>query len=360
MPSKRHSKLTRTNFLFGFKPAKVDAEKGVIEGAAVITAGPALGHGFHVDTEFLDDVAKQGNAMAHGVKVRFGHPGMSDSALGTFLGRAKNFRRDSSNGQEKTLADITISDTAAKSPKGDLKTYVLDLASKENDMFGMSISFDMGQEYQRDLSGMKIYEELNYEEPVFVELAKLWAADMVDDPAANPDGLFSATGIELPLHAAYVSRFLDAHPEIYEFASDNPDMIGEFLKRYEGLKQTQKPQTPKESPMEKTVQEWSAAYGAEFAVEYFGRMSFEDAGKKFEAEKAQRLAKEQADKIAALEADTAKLKADHAAKIAALEAEKKASEEKLKALEAGASPVPFVDQSGKAGKQPIESLFAKK
>lgn len=359
MHSKTHSKLTRTSFLFGFKPAKVDAEKGVIEGAAVITAGEALGHGFHVDAEFLDDVTKQGNAMTHGVKVRFGHPGMSDSALGTFLGRAKNFRRDSSGGQDKTLADITISDTAAKSPKGDLKSYVLELASKEKDMFGMSIVFDKGREYQRDFKGQKNYEKLNYDEPVFVELEKLWAADMVDDPAANPDGLFSATGIELPLHAAYVSRFLDAHPEIYEFASENPDVIGEFLKRYETLKQKQKPQTQEENSMDKTVQDWSAAYGAEFAVEHFGKMSFEDAGKKFEAEKTQRLAKEQADKIAALEAENAKIKTESDAKIAALAKEKADADAKIKALSAGAPPVPAADGESKR-KLPLESLFTRK
>lgn len=354
---KQHSKLTRTNFVFGFRPMKVDSEKGIIEGVSAITAGEALGHGFHVDAEFLDNVSSQGNALKTGCKVRFGHPAMSSSAMGTFLGRAKNFRRDSSNGQERTLCDVTVSDSAAKSPKGDLKTYVLTMAQKDADMFGMSIVFDKGQEYQRDELGQKIYEGLDYEKPVFVELEKLWAVDMVDDPAANPDGLFDATGIDINLHAATVSRFINEHPEVYEFARENPDIIQDFLTRYDKIKPQKKEAA---MPEQKNVQEWAKAYGNEFAVDNFGKMSFEEAATKHKSESDAKLAAEKDAKITAMAAEIEAMKATSAAKITELEAGKKAAEDKAKALEAGATPVPFVDAASKPAKLPIASLFTKK
>ena len=113
---------------------KVDREQGVIEGFSVNTKGEAKGHGVHLDDDFLDAVVEFGNSKRQGVKMRFGHPNMCSTALGTFLGRAKNFRRVG----DIVKADAFMSNTAKETPGGDLYSYVFDIAENEPDMFGTS------------------------------------------------------------------------------------------------------------------------------------------------------------------------------------------------------------------------------
>ena len=205
-----------------FKAQAVDMDKGIIEGVAVITMGEAKGHGVHIDSEFLDAIVEQGNALKQGLKVRFGHPSMSSTALGTFLGREKNFRRVG----DVVKADLYLSNTAKESPNGDIYTYVLEMAQNESDMLGTSIVFTSGDN-----------KKLDGDEKEYATLERLLANDVVDDPAANPNGLFSAYNKET--FAGQVSEFLDIHPEIFELVRSKPEVIESFLERYEEYKQRQ-------------------------------------------------------------------------------------------------------------------------
>ena len=108
---------------------------GIIFGASVIHAGEALGHYAWIDGVALDQVVELGNAMENGAKVRFTHPSMSGDGLGSYLGRAKNFKRDG----DQVFADIHLSESAKNSPDGDLSSYVLELADDDPESFGMSI-----------------------------------------------------------------------------------------------------------------------------------------------------------------------------------------------------------------------------
>lgn len=223
---------------------QVDRDRGILRNVAVVTVGEAKGHGVQLDQLFIEDVVSLGNAAPRGIKVRFTHPNASGSALGTYLGRAKNFRSDGSVAR----CDIQLSDVAKKSPKGDLFEYVLSMADANPDMFGASIVFRRGEMKDTDV------EDTTLADLPIATIEKLTAVDLVDDPAANEDGLFS-TGWTSDQMAARATTFLDSNPEVYgailSFLAANPDIwdiiqekpqsLTPFLVRYDEYCNYQEP-----------------------------------------------------------------------------------------------------------------------
>lgn len=215
--------------------AQIDRTQGVIRGVQIIRVGEARGHGVHQDLEFIQDLVELGNAQPKGVKSRFGHPAMSDDALGTELGRFKNFRLQG----ESAVADLHLGSYAAKSPKGDLREYILTMAEEDPEMFGNSIVFIPGRKYTVNEEGEKEYygDDIQAgEQPVFVEIESLLASDLVDTPAAT-DGLFSE--VNAHLYAKKLSVFLDENPEVETFLDSHPDLetkIHEFLSKRKQIK----------------------------------------------------------------------------------------------------------------------------
>jgi HK97 family phage major capsid protein len=221
---------------------KVDAESRVIRGFAVITAGvEALGHGEFIDDTFAQQVVSAGNHSEKGVKVRFTHPGLSADGLGTMLGRAQRFRlRDG-----RVLADLHFIDAASDAPeRGDIAGYVMKLAEEAPEHFGASIVFspDLGAMEKFSLGNLN--EEGEFESPderntrnlPHSRLSRLWATDIVDEPAANPAGMFSfPKGSEIAARAeAFVSYALGlsdvAPPEIA--SGPHPDRAKRFIQDY--------------------------------------------------------------------------------------------------------------------------------
>ena len=232
---------------------KVDHEQGIIPGISVCTVGEAKGHDVHLDSEFIGRVVELGNEQSHGLKARFGHPNMCDTALGTFLGRFKNFREDGN----KARADLFLSNSAKDTPNGDLHSYVMSMAENEPDMFGTSIVFSQGAAYQRGPDGNKMTDpqEWSDDAPMFIECEQLHACDAVDEPAAN-EGMFSRfSGGTI---AGQVTEFLDTHPEIFDAIQGNPEILSAFadhsgrvdgfIERYKAYRATQ----TGESTMKKT------------------------------------------------------------------------------------------------------------
>jgi hypothetical protein len=156
---------------------------------------------------------------------------MSSTALGTFLGRAKNFRYSQDG---RALADLFLSADAKDTPNGNLFDYVLNMAQNNADMLGLSIVFTPGKEYRRGVSGEKVYPDSkefdSLPEPTFIELEKLHAVDMVDDPAANAGGLFSTWAADTI--AGAVTEFLDLHPDAFAAVEKHPEIIPSFFERY--------------------------------------------------------------------------------------------------------------------------------
>ncbi len=219
------------------KPTRVDAEAGIIYGVKVCTEGEAKGHGYHIDAEFVETVCTQGNALKRGLKARFGHPNMCSDALGTFLGRFKNFScgpspMEGGNTAATCFADLHLSDTAKDAPSGDLYSYIIGMAEKESDVFGSSIVFTAGSSYRKNEQGDRIYPYNNKGErnenfretkgPDYVECETLHACDCVDSPAVN-DGLFSAFSAEAV--AGQITEFLDLNPQIFDLLQENPAVM---------------------------------------------------------------------------------------------------------------------------------------
>lgn len=255
----RHSAMDtvylRTPPMYHPKPVGVDRENGVIFGAAVATVGKVKSYDYFLDEYFCDQVVDHGNKTREGTKVRFGHPNMSAPGIGHFLGRATNFRRDNN----VTRADIKLSQTAHKAPAGngvDLYEYVLDLVENEASAVGLSLVFKQAppkivKEKQQidapvhDKDGEVIEGKTQKKEvevtKKFARLDVLRAVDTVDDPAANPDGMFSVGSLVDIGHsfAAIATDFLDENPEFVRLLSENSEVVDDFLARYNNYQRRQ-------------------------------------------------------------------------------------------------------------------------
>lgn len=168
---------------------------GLIEGFSAIQRGEALGHKLWIDSVMLSQVAALGNA-ARGIKSRFAHPGQSSDGMGTLLGRSKNFRVEG----DKVLADLHFAKSSHGTPDGDLAEYVMQLARETPDLFGASIVFGSDYKAEKAFEAEHTDSKGRFTSPdpdnkhhlPHARVANLYAADLVDEPAANPDGLFAA------------------------------------------------------------------------------------------------------------------------------------------------------------------------
>jgi len=156
---------------------RVDRAGGVICGVSVITEGPALGHDLVVDHTTLQQLLSASKSFSNGVKVKAEHSG----GVTEILGAVKNFRIEGA----KLIGDLHLLESA------ELRDYVLELAEKLPDTFGLSVSF--------------------FGEPDgnAARCDRIRSVDLVADPAANPDGLFSE-GQEVDMG---VSGKMDQHPQ---------------------------------------------------------------------------------------------------------------------------------------------------
>ncbi len=223
--------------------------KGAILGYAVITKGKLNDQDvrdWEMDDISLDKVIELGNQSKVGLKSRFGHPNMSGEALGTFLGRAKNFVKDG----DVVRANLFFDETAYKTPNGDLANYVMDLAENDPNAFGSSLVFDCDFEYRVEKDGTKKKDPATGKElPALVRFKKLFSSDVVDDPTATSGmfGKFFNSSVEL---SAKATEFLDK-------LLNNPDALESvimFLERYrtnrDDIDQTQTKKPKEVSQME--------------------------------------------------------------------------------------------------------------
>ena len=211
-------------------PARVDLEQHVIFGVSAMQAVEALGHRLMVDAKTLEQFVTLGNAAAHGLKSRFTHPGLSADGLGKHLGRMRNFRIEG----DKAVGDLYLSETAARSPHGDLRAYVESLAAEDPEAFGMSVVVDGYGAWQL-ADGTEATDE---EKPTSaignypaLRVTSAYAVDAVDEPAANRDGLFGAFSRTTNELAAEVYATLDRVPHapaLIDRFLDTGDLPGDF------------------------------------------------------------------------------------------------------------------------------------
>ena len=154
-------------FSIGFQSARVDRDTGVILGVAVITIGPALGHGVDIDATTLSQVKTSAETYKNGLKVKIstmkGHVG----DVAEIVGSLKGFKVDG----DTLRGDFHL---LKSSPH---REFLMEIAETIPDTFGMSISFS-GPDEKR-------------EGKTFARCVEIYSCDLVAEPAANPTGLFS-------------------------------------------------------------------------------------------------------------------------------------------------------------------------
>ena len=246
---------------------KIDTENEVLHDVQITLEGEALGHGVWLDREFCEAVAAQGNATGDvGLKVRYGHPAMCSDAIGTELGRAKNFRvvdiDRTIDGQTVkcagVLADVHLLKSAHSAPQGDIAKHVLETAAEDPKQFGQSIVFTYADWVVKDADGKRhsyneeVAKPLSEDEAashdgliyyareksladkwyeqsadgkVYAVLGKLHGSDFTDTPAAT-DGIFSTGTL-----AEEAEQMFNEHPEVLDAIEKNPKSLVEFLAR---------------------------------------------------------------------------------------------------------------------------------
>jgi hypothetical protein len=140
----------------------------IIEGVSIISVGEAKGHGLFVDATTLQEVKACAESYAGGVKVNLDH----GAGIKDIIGFVDNFRIVG----DKLLGDLNLLQTA------DRRAYVLEIAEKLPDTFGISIAFSGPV---REIDGKS-----------FASCTELYSADLVQTPAANPTGLFSFQAVD--------------------------------------------------------------------------------------------------------------------------------------------------------------------
>ena len=211
--------------------AEIDRIAHVIYACSVACRGEAAGHNLLFDGITLRQLAELGNARPGGVKSRFTHPGLSEDGLGKFLGRMRNFRLGA--GGDKLLGDLHLSPSAAEAPAGDLRAYVENLAEEDPAAFGISVVVDLYKAWVLADGSEKPLKEFpqrpenaTTSKPV-ARIRALFAADAVDEPALNPEGLFASQFFVKSNRLAeevyqdfdqYIARLGVSHQKACEFA----------------------------------------------------------------------------------------------------------------------------------------------
>jgi hypothetical protein len=149
---------------FAVAAGKIDAEAGVIRGVSLISEGPALGHGVMVDARTLEQVKAAAEQYEGGLKVKLDH----NSGAGDIIGYVDALRIEG----KKLLGDLHL---LQNSPH---RAYVLEIAEKIPDTFGLSIAFSGPVEMSGDKKTM------------LQRCSEIYSVDLVSEPAANAEGLF--------------------------------------------------------------------------------------------------------------------------------------------------------------------------
>jgi hypothetical protein len=143
----------------------IDAQTGIIRGVSLITKGPALGHGVMIDSTTLEQVKKAAEQYSGGLKVKLDHSG----GAGDIVGYIDTLRIEG----EKLLGDLHLLESSVH------RAYILEIAERIPDTFGLSIAFSGPSEKSADkLTTLQ-------------RCSEIYSVDLVSQPAANPDGFFS-------------------------------------------------------------------------------------------------------------------------------------------------------------------------
>jgi len=150
---------------FAASAGVIDAQTGIIRGVSLITKGPALGHGVMIDDKTLEQVKAAAEEYTGGLKVVLNHSG----GAGDIVGFIDTMRISG----DKLLGDLHLLKTSPH------REYILEIAERIPDTFGLSIAFSGPSEKSADkLTTLQ-------------RCSEIFSVDIVATPAANPSGFFA-------------------------------------------------------------------------------------------------------------------------------------------------------------------------
>lgn len=141
----------------------VDVNRGIISGVSIVTKGEAATHGMMIDDTTLSQVLDSAMTYPGGLKVKMNHRSGVDAVIGTL----QNLKIEGPS----LRGDLHILDSAEQRNK------LLEMANKMPEAFGLSIAFRNSP--------------VEIDKVQYARCSEIFSADLVDDPAANPTGLFS-------------------------------------------------------------------------------------------------------------------------------------------------------------------------
>jgi hypothetical protein len=168
--------------------SQVDRESGILRGVSVITEGEAKGHGMIVDSITLEQVKACAETYVDGLRVKMDHCTGIDAMVGV-------------------LRDFVIDGIQLRADLHLLKSHedfekILEMAENMPGSFGLSISFsgeceeveiqDMDEEPEPNSGELPSSEGGSVEIVRAARCMEIYSADLVDQPAANPTGLFQS------------------------------------------------------------------------------------------------------------------------------------------------------------------------
>ena len=162
--------MTKERLFFSAAADAVDREAGVLSGVSMITSGPVLGHDVYADLTTLESVMACASQYDGGLKVKFEHgTGAKD-----IVGVLNKYRIEG----DRLRADLHL---LKASPHYE---HLIEMAERIPESFGLSIAFS-GDFETIELGDQKVQVEA-------MRCKEIYSCDIVDAPAANPNGLFHA------------------------------------------------------------------------------------------------------------------------------------------------------------------------
>ena len=180
------SNMQKLTFFAAATGSRVDREAGVLRGVSVITEGEAKGHGMIVDGVTLEQVKACAETYVDGLRVKMDHYTGIDAMVGVL----RDFQIDGL----QLRADLHLIKSHDDFEK------ILEMAETMPGSFGLSISFSgESEDVEVPSDDSEEVEPNSGELPEGgVEIVRaarcmeIYSADIVDQPAANPSGLFQA------------------------------------------------------------------------------------------------------------------------------------------------------------------------
>jgi hypothetical protein len=163
--------LTLTKFVsrWNLAESRVNRDSNIISGVSLVSLGEARGHNKRADETTLQQVRDCAKQYKGGLRVRFNPYTFNhgDAGLAGFISPDSIEVRDG-----RVIGDMHVYATFPH------KDYLYEIAERAPDNFGLSIEFNGDTE--------QVGEEF------FARCDEIFAATVVDLPAANPTGLFAA------------------------------------------------------------------------------------------------------------------------------------------------------------------------